>query len=68
MSRLVGYTMRLWCHRGDYYFTPQGGNTNMYKPVLSVEQTRTLWKEYAISGAFLQLPIITPVYDYRRRC
>ena len=66
--RLVGYTMRFTCCTGDRYLTPQGGTTNMYKPVLSVEQAKVVWKEYAHSGAFFQLPTVCPVYDYRRRC
>ena len=67
--RLVGYTMRLkgigpW---PDEYFTASG-DWSVWRAVLSAEKTKELWLEYANSGAFFQIPIVTPVYDYRRRC
>jgi len=67
--RLVGYTMRLAgsIMFPDTYFTVSGYYTH-HKFVLSKEQVTKVWTEYANSGAFFQLPIVTPVYDYRRRC
>lgn len=67
MPRLVGYTVRFKCHTGDRYLTCHGTSTNMFKPVLSAEQAKVVWENYANSGAFLQLPTVCPVYDYRRR-
>ena len=67
MARLVGYTMRLVGNR-DLYWASDGGRTRDYKPVLSERRVKELWLEYANSGAFLQLPTVCPVYDYRRRC
>ena len=68
--RLVGYTMRLkgFSIFPDTYFTMCGNYFAHHKFVLSKEQVTKVWTEYANSGAFFQIPIVTPVYDYRRRC
>lgn len=66
MARLVGYTMKLQGNP-DVYWTADGDYTAEYKPVLDVRTVRKFWLEYANSGAFFQIPTLTPVYNYRRR-
>lgn len=65
MARLVGYTVRFDSGTGQWLYMSRNDCSILYKPVNSLEDTKYILESLGLSR---QKPIVTPVYDYRRRC